>query len=297
MAISDKTMNDSADTDNTASLQCAVCGESARFWDRIEGCAFTHCSHCGSIALNRRQMASIDGGLSVRTYDDTYWADEMKAARERCWGSSVARAVEAILLCQRPVERFIDLACGSGILLDSLSYHMPSSRDIFRGVELFPPEQHTTHPGFRRCGIEDLEEKFDCGVCIEVVEHLTPRMLDRFVAAIAKVSKPDSFFVFNTGLAPFVLSGNASYIDPLRRGHIVSYGWVAVQTFFERHGFVIHQLGQRDWSFGAEFKPTQTRPLDQRKWHPLTENFAILNDKITGMVPAILARESLRAYE
>lgn len=290
-------MNHSVDIDDPGTLLCAVCGESAQFWDRIDGCIFTHCSHCGSIALDRQHMERIDNGVSVRTYDDTYWADEMKAARERCWGSSVARAVEAILLCQRPVERFIDLACGSGLLLDSLSHYMPSSRNIFRGVELFPPEQHTRHPGFRHCGIEDLDEKFDCGVCIEVIEHLTPRMLDEFVAAIAGVSKPDSFFVFNTGLSPFVLSGNASYMDPLRRGHIISYGWSAARTIFERHGFVIHRLGQRDWAFGAEFQPTTGQPIDQRKWNPLSENFSILNDRLTGMVPAILARESLRAYE
>ncbi|MFY7835999.1 MAG: hypothetical protein ACOVQ0_06930 [Novosphingobium sp.] len=277
--------------------QCAVCAAPAEPWDDVDGFPFTECPSCGSIAIAAEFMSKVDMGESLRHYDHDYWQNEIRSAKERCWGGSVARAAEAILLCRRPVDAFVDLGCGSGDLLDSLSFYLPASRNKLFGVEMFPPNYHSTHPGFIKSGIAEVDREFDCGVYIEVIEHLTPAMLDSFVAGLAKCALPNSFFIFNTGLAPYVNNEDKGYIDPIRRGHIVSYGWNAIERIYGRHGFAIRRLGNRDWAFGAEYSPDHQMTIGERTWLPLAENGRMLDDPITGSVTAILARESMRAYE
>lgn len=276
---------------------CAVCGSLARFWREVDGYAFTDCEHCGSIALNQDALCGIDSGQPLRNYDGDYWSDEIRAATERCWGGSIARAAEAILLCQRPINKFVDIGSGSGELLDSLSFYLPTSQSRFYGVEMFPPMEHTRHNGFIKSSLDQVAMTFDCGVCIEVIEHLTPNMLNSLIRSLAKISAPDSFYIFNTGLADFVRAGNSDYIDPIRRGHIVSYGWRAIQTMFSSQGFEVHRLGNRDWAFAVEFRPTANTDINSRIWHPKDENLSMLTDPRSGSVMHILARESFRAYE
>lgn len=275
---------------------CAVCMAHAKHWADVDGFSFTDCPSCNSISIDIETIKSIDNGTFVREYNEAYWSDEIKSAKERCWGANIARAMEAIYLCRRPVSRFIDVACGSGYSLDALSYYLPTSSHKFFGIELFPPAQRTQHQGFMIGDTNSLKEKYDCGMCIEVIEHLTPKMLTRLLQGIAQASNEHSLYIFNTGLAPFVRDGNESYIDPVRRGHIISYDFKALEKIFGDCGFKIYPIGNRTWAFAAEYTPTDTKPVEQRLWHPLSANREMLHDPASGSVPYLLALESLRAY-
>lgn len=275
---------------------CAVCLMPASLWAVVDGHEFSHCSSCGSVALNIERMHAVDRGESTTVYNAEYWISETHAARERSWGGSLARAAEAIYVCQRPVKRFLDIGAGDGSLLDALAYHLPSFSDRLLAVELFPPEGHTQHPGYRRGSVNDLDTKVDCGVCIEVIEHLTPMMLRGLLSGLADKAEVNSCFLFNTGMGEYVLSEDPSYIDPNNRGHIVSYGFPALQSIFAEFGFRVSQLGSRSWAFLAEYMPTEEFELRLRTWHPLAENSAVLTDHRSGSLMAIVARESLRAY-
>ncbi len=274
--------------------QCGVCGEQARLWSVVDGLEFSDCPTCDSIAMEAAELDLVDSGEFQRKYDIDYWSDELSAAKERSWGPALARAAEAILLCRRPVERFLDIGTGPGYLLESLDFYLPGSKDRFFGVEKFPPDPCSDHPGFIHGSLGELRDKYDAGVCIEVIEHLTPAMLKHFVRELSLVAQPNSLFIFNTGLANFVRKECASYIDPLHRGHIVSWGFPALEEIFRLEGFKIHPIGTRQWAFAAEYLPDQDMPFSERIWSPLEENRRILEDPAAGMVMHLLARDSLR---
>lgn len=274
--------------------QCAVCLNEAKLWAAVDGYDYTDCSECGSIALDVHEMDRIDRGEMLRDYDASYWEAEHHSAKERAWSSSIARAAEAIYLANRPVSRFVDIGTGDGSLLDSLSQYLPAFSSRLFGVEMYPPSHHSQHPGYLRGSLENIAGRFDCGVCIEVIEHLTPKMLDKFVLDLSNKSNVDSLYIFNTGLSEFVRTEDCNYIDPVRRGHIVAYGWQALKTIFNRHGFCVSQIGVRNWAFVAEKMPSHDFDIHHRIWNPLTDNMNILKDKTRGAVLYLLARESLR---
>lgn len=278
-------------------MQCAVCGVDAPLWKVVDGLPFSDCPACGSIAMHADEVALVDSGKFERKYDPEYWSDELSAAKERSWGAGLARSSEAMLLCRRPIERFLDIGCGPGYLLDALSYHLPSSKGVFYGVEKFPPENRSRHTGFIEGSLGELSDPYDCGVCIEVIEHLTPTMLRQIVEDLAQVSRPGSFFLFNTGLSDFVRSECPSYIDPRHRGHILSWGFAALEKIFGERGFSLHRMGKREWAFAVEYRPHGPDSIGDRIWAPLEANRAIFDDPVSGTAALILARESLRADE
>ena len=278
-------------------MRCGVCGEQAPLWQVVDGLEFSDCPACGSIAMREEDLRLVDAGEFDRKYDRQYWSDELSAAKERSWGASLARASEAMLLCRRQIHRFLDIGCGPGYLLDSLSYFLPSSKDKFFGVERFAPEARTSHPGFIDGSVAELPHRYDTGVCIEVIEHLTPTMLRQLVRDLARISLPDSFFIFNTGMSQFVRSECPTYIDPLKRGHIVSWGFAALEQIFREEGFRVHRLGNREWAFAAEYLPDDDLPVSARIWEPAKGNRALFDDPVTGTAMFILARESMRAYQ
>lgn len=274
--------------------RCGVCGAIAEPWRVVDGIEFTDCPECRCIAMDGNSLLLVDGGKFERSYDASYWSDELQAAKERSWGPTLARAAEAILLCRRPVVTFLDIGTGPGYLLDALSYYLPSSKDRFWGIEKFPPEDHSDHPGFTEGSLEDLPRDVDCGVCVEMIEHLTPQMLRRLARELSWVSLPNSLYIFNTGLSDFTREDCPEYIDPLRRGHIVSWGFPALAEIFGLEGFKLHRLGSREWAFAVEYLPESDLTVADRIWSPIEENAAILNDPATGMVMHIVARDSLR---
>jgi hypothetical protein len=254
-----------------------------------------HCQSCELLYIGQDWIERIDLGEQIVDYGGQYWENEAAAALDRARGSSLARAAEAILYCRRPIERFIDISAGDGKLLDELTERLPSSAHLFHATEPFPPTVRTQNPNYFAEPLEALEGSFDAGVCIEVIEHLTPAMLSTMVAGLAARSAPDSLFLFNTGLADYTRKEDPNYLDPFGRGHIVSYSWPALRKIFEPHGFTLHRLGDREWAFAAEYKASPYEGvIEDRIW--TAPNASILKDPSTGSVLFLLGLESARAY-
>lgn len=259
-------------------MTCPVCSSgSSAFHASIDGYDYLQCGACGSLHVDSSVLREMDAGTSPRLYDEAYWTEELRSARERATGIGLVRTGEAILYATRPVRRFLDIGAGPGYLLDELTKQFPQMVDLFHGVELFPPDEHTNHPNYHIGEIGELNQVFDGGVCIEVVEHLTPRMLGGLVSGLAKVSAPGSLWLFNTGMPDYVLTQDPHYLDPLHRGHIVSYGLRGLMHIFEPHGFRISLVPGKNYAFVAEFNPAdQKADFEQRFCHPLVENKALL---------------------
>lgn len=279
---------------------CPLCSKSGSVHLTIDGVAYFACRRCDFIYADPELLARIDQGQAPRAYDDDYWRQELDAARERATGSSLARVAEAALYCTIPIQRFVDIGTGPGYLLDALARYLPSRSGQFHGVEKFPPpvDRRSTHPNYACTDLAALGLAFECGVCIEVLEHLTPAMADALASALASVSMPGSLFLFNTGLTEYVRNEDPGYLDPYRRGHVTCWSTRAASQVFGRHGFVVHPLRGKTWAFLVE-RPrpgvAERRPED-RIWHVPDANRALLTDPTMGEVLFLLGRESARAY-
>lgn len=285
----------------TDSTLCPLCEVSSTPYTIKDGVDYFECLDCDFIFADPALLACVDSGEPLRHYDGEYWGNELAAARQRSFGSSLARAAEALLYCSIPVERFVDIGSGPGYLLDALSTYLPSSRHRFYGVEKYPPppEECSTHENYLCADLQDLDVKFECGVCIEVLEHLTPSMAAKLATAIVAVSVPGSLFLFNTGLTDYVRHEDGAYLDPYRRGHITCWSVTAARKVFEREGFAVHALPGKTWAFVIERTPVQvasTGGIRDRIWSALEQNKAILSDPHMGSVMYLLGLESARAY-
>lgn len=260
------------------SVACPVCetGASSPYVD-VDGYPYYLCGQCDSIHIAPEVIADMDAGVAlVGEYDSQYWEQERQGALERAEGASLCRAGEAILYCRRPVQRFLDVGAGPGFLLRKLQELLDPGADIFHGVEKFPPPYAARGTNFHVGSVDELSGPFDAGVCIEVLEHLTPKMLDGLVAGIAAVSAPGGFWLFNTGMPDYVRNEDPAYLDPLRRGHIISYSLQAVSTIFARHGLRVGALPGKSFAFFAEYRPSESPTFDERIYQPIAENGDLL---------------------
>lgn len=265
----------------------------------VDGVAYFECRSCDFIFADPELLKEVDAGNPPRRYNSDYWANEVASARERSFGSSLARSAEALLYCRIPVNRFVDIGTGPGYLLDALSTYLPSHRDRFYGVEKFPPslEERSKHENYLCADLGDVGVKFECGVCIEVIEHLTPKMAENLASAIASVSVPGSLFLFNTGLTDYVRHENPGYLDPYGRGHITCWSTKSAAIVFEKYGFTVRPLRGKAWAFVIEWLPAVADvALADRIWSAPPQNTALLSDPAMGDVMYILGRESARAY-
>jgi hypothetical protein len=270
---------------------CGVCGAVAPVFAVVDGFEYGDCPSCDSLAVDASVIAMIDEGRFIRHYEADYWEMELPAARQRAWGAGLALVAEAVLYSTRPIRTFIDIGCGPGFLLDALSKHLPS-QTVFHGVEKFPPRARTTHPNYHTGDLADIDLECDGGVCMEVFEHLTPNMARNLVDALSRKSNEGALYMFNTGLPTLVKEGNPGYLDPLRRGHIISWGERALRAIFEPRGFKV--IPMRSWAFAVEYGPTSPmRPVD-RIWN--SPNAHLLRDPEMGEVIFLLGRESARTY-
>lgn len=276
---------------------CPVCThqQSAELFREINGFPYFSCTACDSIFIDPDTLAAIDLGQSPRDYNDDYWEDELSSARERSLGDGLVRAAEAILFARRQVKRFLDLGAGPGYLLDRLAETFPTRPDTFHAVELFPPVDHSSHKNYIVGDVGSLYGKFDAGVCIEVIEHLTPNMLTNLVTGLASVAEENSTWLFNTGMPELVREQNPGYLDPKRRGHIVSYGIEGLCHIFEPKGFSIIPLPGRSFAFLAEYTPSDHgQPFtSDRFYSPLEANRQLLSE---ASLLYIAAFESARSY-
>ena len=284
-------------------VACLIClGGRATLFKKISSIDYFQCLSCKSIFANEDFLASIDENVGIN-YKDNYWSVEISAAKERAFGSSLQRVAETLLYCRIPVNKFIDIGSGPGYLLDALAYFLPSQKHLFYGIEKFPPlkQWRTTHPNYYTMSFREMNTKFSAGVCIEVIEHMTPRALKNMLEDLASYSEDKAIYLFNSGQPEFVIKEDPNYLDPLGRGHIISYSTLGLQHIFIEKGFNIIPLPGRTWAFLAEFNAprVQTDIVDElfhRIWSPIESNKQVLIDPLTGCLMYNIAIDSARCY-
>lgn len=285
---------------------CAVCRHVACTpYREVDGVQFLSCGRCGCLIADPGFIARVEAG-DVVNYQSPYWESEIRSAEERSYGSSLSRVAEVIRMCRIPIGRFIDIGSGTGSLLDAVDRLLPEISGRFHGIELFPPapEHRSRHPNYRLGTLVDMAETFDAGVCIEVIEHMSPSMVRGLAADLARRSRPGSLFYFNSAQPSFVASHDPAYLDPLGRGHIASYSVTAAACLFGPSGFRVIELPGRDWAFLAEFTgqpegdaaQTGVDPLFARLWHPHPDNIAMLQSARFGPFMIVVGLEASRCY-
>jgi hypothetical protein len=123
-------------------------------------------------------------------------------------------------------------------------------------------------------------------------------MMNGLASDLASISEPEAIYIINSGLVPFVKKGARDYLDPFKRGHIVSWSVPSVAKIFEPHGFSVFAIKGKSWAFVIEFM-SKTPNLDDlrgRIWTPTPENMRILHDPIMGSVMYVLGLDTARAY-
>ena len=282
-------------------MRCAVCDAgAARSYRSVDGVAYFRCDACGSLFAHPDFLARVEAG-GATGYAEEYWRNELGAARERCFGPAVLRVAETIAYCRVPIRGFIDIGAGTGWLLDALEVLLPEVIDRFHAVELYPPPlpHRTANPNYVVGTLGDVHRTFDAGVCIEVIEHLTPATLRALVAQLAAVSHPGSLYLFNSGQPDFVEREDPGYLDPHGRGHVVSYSLAGAATIFEPPGSRSSNCPAGAWAFLAEFGsqwPGDAEALITRLWNPVAENVSMLRSARFGELIRAAALDTARAY-
>lgn len=286
------------------SIKCEICDQASsgtKKYRDIAGVPFHECLGCGSLFADFKFLESSVSTEKV-TYDDAYWRMETSAARARSFGSSLSRCAEVFFYSRIPVDIFLDIGTGPGFFLDAVSKLMPQWQAMFYGVELFPPpaQYQTKHQNYVIGDLTSLPKKVSAGMCIEVIEHLHPNQLSEMLAKLALMSEPNATFLFNSGQPDYVKKEDPGYLDPLVRGHIVSYSTAGVQSIFAKHGFTVIPLPGRAWAFLAQYTANAEIPnaeqLLTRVWQILPENAEKLKVNGFGELMYSIGQESARCY-
>ena len=132
---------------NSACPVCESQQRQTRFCVR-DGYNYFACSDCESLYIDPMVLSKFDEGHTTREYDEQYWNNEVQSARDRSRTEGLVCSGEVIIYARRPVERFLDIGAGPGYLLDELAAKYPAHQNMFHAVELFPPEERSTHPNY-----------------------------------------------------------------------------------------------------------------------------------------------------
>jgi hypothetical protein len=283
---------------SSTSIGCPLCAAASHPFRNVDAVTYFECTSCEFIFADTDLLDKADSGVALRAYDESYWTMEMASARERALGPSLARLAETLLYARRPIARFLDIYTGPGYLLDAVQRYLPHASERFFGVELYPPSQEfrTIHPNYCVGDLASLTGKFQAGICIEVLEHLTPKMATKLAFELAAVSDPEALFLFNTGLVSYVKNEDPGYIDPFKRGHITCWSVPAARRIFEPAGFSVFPIPGKTWAFAVEFQ-SHGGALVDRIWAPHAENKKILSDPVNGSLLYVLGLDTARAYK
>ncbi|MER2265140.1 class I SAM-dependent methyltransferase [Methylobacterium oxalidis] len=261
------------------------------------GFQYFECSACESLFIDTAVLRDVDLGRSLVDYTAAYWNSELAASRARSYGPALARTAETFLYARRPINVFLDIGAGAGYLLDALSTYLPSSKAKFWGIEKYPPIDRVANSNLVIGTIADFHMRVDGGVCVEVIEHLTPTMLRSLLSELADVSNEDALYVFNSGQPCFVKQEDPEYLDPTGRGHLVSYSLKGIESLANPLGFQVRPLPGKTWAFVLEKTGTlDISIITDRIWTALPSNRETLNDPRMGSVMYVLGIESARAY-
>src|SRR5687768_4948581 len=96
--------------------RCPLCQNSKALSliKKVKGFSYHHCLECDFIFIDEEILNRIDNGEHVFKYQNEYWKEELEAAKERAWGSAIARMSECFHYCRIPISRFIDIGTGPG---------------------------------------------------------------------------------------------------------------------------------------------------------------------------------------
>ena len=283
-----------------ARTQCPICAQAAHALvvrDRVQ---YFECEGCSSLFAEPEFLRQVEQGR-IHNYQEAYWHDELKAARERSYGSSLARVAEVFFYARRPITRFVDIGTGPGYLLDALQELMPELSDIFYGVELCPPpvEYRSKHANYVIGMLGGLDGQFDGGICIEVIEHLTPMQLRGLARQIADKSAPGACYYIGSGQPEYVKKEDPAYLDPHHRGHVVSYSIEALRRIFSAAGMSVTPLYGRTWAvlIEKEVPPAvNAEQLENRLWTADKRNMESLGRAKFGAMFMNMGLESARCY-
>lgn len=110
-------------------------------------------------------------------------------------------------------------------------------------------------------------------------------------------SERGAIYIFDTGLPEYVKGEDPGYMDPKRRGHIVSYGRKGMAHIAASLGFACLPIVGKPWAFCLEYLPEEGQPpLQPRIGSRRPENRALLHDREMGSALYVLALETARAY-
>ncbi len=278
---------------NSESSLCLICSSSSYLVSFNE--EFAECKECDFIFWKK---GLPEGSSNPSRYDEKYWNVELESALDRAWGVAVARASEVILLAKRPVVKFLDIGTGSGHFLDAMNHFLPNRDITFVGVEKYPPvvEHRSKNSGYTHGWLDMfLDQEFDAGICIEVIEHLTVNQVNDLFRLLSLKSKEGAIFLFNTGLTAYVKDEDPGYLDPLVRGHISIWSVKAISRLVSKYGWQIYEIPNRKWAFIAEKSNLREENLISRIWNPLHQNLASLEGVNQSNLLQILGRDGLRA--
>jgi hypothetical protein len=284
-------------------MTCPACaGNSIQHFHSVQSYTYFACKTCDLLFLDPVILQTLDNGHALRPYDQSYWRQELSSARDRAYGPCLARLAETLYYLTIPLNVFLDIGTGPGYFLDAVDAYFPRLTHKTFGVEKFPPlpSERTCSDNYFMCDIDAFPLKVDAGLCVEVIEHLTPSMLTTLLTQLAAVSNNGALYIFNSGQPDFVRNEDMSYLDPLIRGHIVSWSVMSVRILAEPLGFSVHRIPGKTWAMALEFAPN-TAPLREvnissRIWNPIKDNIDLLIDANGGSVFKILGLESARAY-
>jgi len=282
-------------------MDCLVCkSKNAKKYNKVDGVTYFECDICACIfadqntIINKHQDYSLD-----------YWKTEISSSRERSYGISLALCAEVFILSSVRIETFLDIGTGPGYFLDAVSILMPNYKELFYGVEKFPPQlnfvsNHQNYITGDLSKINLINKKISGGICVEVIEHLYPNDLENLAENLAKISQDGALYIFNSGQPDYVKYEDFKYLDPYIRGHVVSYSIKSLEYIFNKYGFKITSIPGRTWAFIAEYNPMRTLEatadaFSKLVWLGLDENIKKLQDNGFGPLMHILGVNSLRA--
>jgi hypothetical protein len=279
---------------------CPVCHAPGGFLRSVDEVPYYRCTLCGSLYAHPDFLAEVDSGTTAN-YGSAYWSSELASARQRSFGGSLVRVAETLRMARIPVHRFLDIGSGPGLLLDALTVLLPNIAGMFHGIELMPPTlpDRSSHPNYRIGSVGDLDGSFDAGVCIEVIEHLTPKILGQLLRELAARSTGGALYYFNSAQPSFVEQTDPAYLDPKGRGHIMSWSIAGASQIFTQAGFNVIPIPGRDWAFLAEFGPQRELSVDDLMswlWHPVAENLDLFHRDAFGPLFETMGLEAARCY-
>lgn len=267
----------------------------------VSGYKYSKCEDCNSLFIDNEILNRMDVGFSLIEYSNDYWKRELPSAKQRAYGPALARMAEAFYYSRVPINRFFDIATGPGYFLDAVERYLPYSSDVFYGIEKFPPplEFRSTSKNYMTGDLREIDFKFDGGICIEVIEHITPKMLRELFHNLSQISNHGAFYIFNSGMPDYVLNEDMKYLDPVNRGHVVSYSLQAIKVLSKESGFTAFELPGKTWAFGLEYESDsdESENIQDRIWTALDHNLNILGDPEMGSVLQILGIDTSRAYK